>query len=143
MNARTLAVLLTAGRALFGIAMLIAPRRIAGAWIGDDVDRPGPQLLVRVVGARDLVLGAGGAVAVIRGENATNWVTMARCPDVLDAALTLASFRDLPAIRDGCSTMGLALGSASPASSFWRRSIRTGRGGADAAVVREASETMV
>ena len=79
MSARLLATLLTAGRAAFGIGLLFYPRRVARSWLGDDVDRPTTEMLVRAVGARDLVIGAGGVVSLLRGEPAAGLsVTFAR-----------------------------------------------------------------
>jgi len=96
MSARLLATLLTAGRAAFGIGLLFYPRRVARSWLGDEVDRPKTEMLVRAVGARDLVIGAGGVVSLLRGEPAATWLTAGVVADAADFVLTALNFSKLP-----------------------------------------------
>ena len=48
-----------AGRAAIGVALLAAPGPAAKRWLGDVSERPGAQVAISGVGARDLVLGLG------------------------------------------------------------------------------------
>ena len=96
MNAKIAAMLVAGGRAAFGVALIAAPRRIAHGWIGDDVERPPVELLVRSIGVRDLVLGAGGLLAVASGRPVRPWVQAGVVADLADAALTAKYFSKLP-----------------------------------------------
>src|SRR5688500_20280969 len=72
---RTLATLISMGRFLFGIAFIAEPKLMDRAWIGKQARLPGPQLLARAVGARDLALGLGGLEALTRNEgSARPWL---------------------------------------------------------------------
>ncbi len=96
MNAKIAAMLLAGGRAAFGAALIIAPRRVAHGWIGEDVERPPVELLVRSIGVRDLLLGAGGLLAVASGRPVRPWVQAGVVADLADAGLTTAYFSKLP-----------------------------------------------
>ena len=96
MNAKAAAVLLAGGRAAFGAALIVAPRRIAPGWIGDDIERPPVELLLRSIGARDLVLGAGGLLAAASGQSLRPWLRAGAAADGADALLTIAYFSKLP-----------------------------------------------
>jgi hypothetical protein len=111
METRTLAILMAAGRAAFGIALIAAPRKVAHGWIGDDVDRPPVELLVRALGARDLALGAGGVIAAASGQPVRPWLRAGIAADAADALLTAAYFSKLP--RQGAlGTVALAVAAA-------------------------------
>jgi hypothetical protein len=51
------------GRIAFGAGLLAAPERVAAGWLPGDAGRPGTQVAVRGLGARDIAL-AGAAAAV-------------------------------------------------------------------------------
>jgi hypothetical protein len=89
-------MLIAAGRVAFGAALMLAPRRVAHGWIGDDVDRAPVELLVRSVGARDLVVGAGAIVAAASGQPVRPWLRAGAIADAADALLTAAYFSKLP-----------------------------------------------
>jgi hypothetical protein len=95
-NTRTMAMTFAAGRVAFGAAMLLAPRKVAHGWIGDDVERPPVELLVRAVGARDLVLGGGALLALVSGQPAKGWLRAGVAADLADTALTGAYLGRLP-----------------------------------------------
>ncbi len=89
-------MLLAAGRAMFGAGLLFAPKKAAHGWIGAAVDEPAPQMLVRAVGVRDLVIGAGGVLAIARGQTARGWIEAGAVADVADFAITVAYWGKLP-----------------------------------------------
>jgi hypothetical protein len=70
-------------RALTGVAFLAAPRRPAEAWVGE-TSRP-VQYLVRSVGGRDLVIGAGVIAAVALDHPVWPWLTASIVGDLVDA----------------------------------------------------------
>jgi hypothetical protein len=101
-------MLFAAGRVAFGAGMILAPRRVAHAWIGDDADRPPVELLVRAVGARDIVIGAGAIAALAGNQPAKTWLRAGVAADLADAAITARYFSKLP--RQGAiATIALAI----------------------------------
>jgi hypothetical protein len=109
MRRSTQAIVFGAGRALVGIALLAAPGRITEAWVGAD-DAPA-DVLARCLGGRDLVIGAGLAVAAARGRDPGAWLAGGILADAIDGAATLAAGERIP--RNGrLGTAALAGGSA-------------------------------
>jgi hypothetical protein len=86
-----------------------AGSRTAG--IGDDVERPPVALLVRAVGARDIVVGSGALLALANGQPARTWLQAGIAADLADAAITAASLRSLPR-RGAIATMALTVAAA-------------------------------
>jgi hypothetical protein len=108
-NARLLARAIGAGRIGFGVALLVAPKRVAGPWLGSDARRAGTQVSTRALGARDLVLGAG---ALASGESELRaWVAAAALADLADFLATVTAGDALPA-RGRLMVGALAAGSA-------------------------------
>ena len=63
-SGQSLARGIAAGRLGFGVALLAAPERLTGPWLGRrDARRAGTVVAVRGLGARDLALGAGTLAA--------------------------------------------------------------------------------
>jgi hypothetical protein len=83
-------------RAAVGIALIVAPgapMRLSGQQEPDGAD----LLLMRTIGIRDLVLGAG-TVAAARSSDVRDirrWTATALASDSLDAAASLASARSI------------------------------------------------
>jgi hypothetical protein len=83
-------------RAAVGVALIVAPgapMRLSGQQEPTGAD----LLLMRTIGIRDLVLGAG-TVAAARSSDVTDvrrWTTTALASDSLDAAASLASIRSI------------------------------------------------
>lgn len=91
MDDRLIARLVAAGRVLFGIVCLVAPRQILRQW-GKDVSAP-VLWWIRAFGARDAVLGAGALAALNRPDPDVSWVVAGAIADTADAAVAIA-FRD-------------------------------------------------
>jgi hypothetical protein len=94
MDAAAFARASAVGRVGFGIGLLAAPRLLTRAWIGDDADRAGAQVLTRLLGVRDLVIGAGTLVA--DDPDRRRWLAAAVVADATDLTVTLAAGRALP-----------------------------------------------
>ena len=83
-------------RAAVGVALIVAPgapMRLSGQQEPTGAD----LLLMRTIGIRDLVLGAG-TVAAARSSDVRDvrrWTATALASDSLDAAVSLASFRSI------------------------------------------------
>jgi hypothetical protein len=94
---RILAVLISVGRSLVGVAFIAKPTLMERAWIGKQARLPGAQLLARAVGARDLVLGVGGVQAVAREDGSARlWLAAAGICDAVDFGATWAAGRAIP-----------------------------------------------
>ncbi len=115
MDARTLARLQAAGRVGLGAALVIAPGRVAGAWVGPLGRRRQAQVIAAGLGARDVGLGAGVLRALGEGRGARPWILAGVIADATDLAATLGGRRVLPplavagvsAIAGGSVAVGL------------------------------------
>ena len=96
--ARNAGLAISTGRAAFGVALMAAPGAIGEAWIGEPGRYERVALLTRSLGARDVALGAGGAVALARGDTDAARLLLAgqALSDVADFAGTLAARGRLP-----------------------------------------------
>jgi hypothetical protein len=107
---RILALLISLGRLVFGVAFIARPKLMERVWIGRQARIPGAQLLARAVGARDLVLGLGGMQALTRDDgSARPWLGAAALCDAVDFGATWAAGRTIPrrARRDVLVTAGV------------------------------------
>lgn len=95
---RKLAFIFTAARAAFGLTLMLRPKLIATGWIGnEDAGRPGPEMLVRTIGARDFILGLGGVLAVANGSRTRPWLEAGVLADLCDTIITTAYIGKTPA----------------------------------------------
>jgi len=94
---RILAAVISLSRFVIGIVFIAKPKIMDQAWIGKQAKLPGPQLLSRAVGARDLTLGAGGIQAVVRDDgSAQQWLAAAAVCDAVDFGATYTAGRGIP-----------------------------------------------
>ncbi|MBV9801822.1 MAG: hypothetical protein JO130_01465 [Solirubrobacterales bacterium] len=91
-NAHQAARIMAAGRVLIGATMLAAPDLVAAPWVGEDARTPGARVIVRALGARDAVLGAGTLAAGDRAE-VRRWLIASSASDAADFVATLAGPR--------------------------------------------------
>jgi hypothetical protein len=98
MAVRLLAGTLSLNRIAFGFAYLVAPARFGRSWIGRVAKHPAAQVFTRGHGARDVALGVGALVPLIRGneEAARPWMVGQALADGSDVAATLAAGKRLP-----------------------------------------------
>jgi peptide-methionine (R)-S-oxide reductase len=109
MRPASLAIAFGAGRVLFGVAMLAVPGQITRAWVG--VDGAPAAVLARCLGGRDIVIGAGLAVAAAHDRDPTAWLLGGVLADTIDGIATVTAGSDVP--RNGrIGTSALAGGSA-------------------------------
>lgn len=90
----TLARAIGAGRAGFGLALLAAPERFAGPWLGRDARRAGTGVAVRGLAARDLALGVGALTA--SPETLRAWVAAGVAGDLTDLVATVTAPDGVP-----------------------------------------------
>jgi hypothetical protein len=116
MDSRTAARVLTLGRVAFGVALMAAPTKATTGWIGDVARRPGAQVPIASLGARDIAIGAGGALAVLNGDGAVPWLLAGAVADLADLAGTLRH-------RDALPTTGVlgvsALAAGAAVAGLW------------------------
>lgn len=109
---RILAAVISLGRFIVGAVFIAKPKIMDQAWIGKQARLPGPQLLSRAVGARDLTLGLGGLQAAARNDgSAQQWLAAAAVCDAVDFGATYTAGRGIP--RSARTTvLGIAAGGA-------------------------------
>ena len=99
MQARDLAVGLSAGRIAIGVVSLLAPGLVGRAMMGPVGDSGATRVALRVVGARDVALGIGVLAALDRGTPVRGWLRASAVADGLDAVGSLLARRHLrPAV---------------------------------------------
>ncbi|MFL5843118.1 MAG: hypothetical protein ACJ762_00400 [Solirubrobacteraceae bacterium] len=97
MNPVGVAKAVSAGRLVFGVAMMAAPSKVMAGWVGEkEAQRPAFDLLTRSFGAREILLGFIGVhVSGTPGVGKRTIGTMALM-DLTDLAVTVAHRRNLP-----------------------------------------------
>lgn len=94
-----LITLLGGARVASGVAFIALSGPLGRLLIGKDADSAGAQLFIRAFGARDVLLGAGGLLAMGSLQPARPWLMACGLADAFDAAATVAGYRRLPAKR--------------------------------------------
>jgi len=110
MDLRRGALYLSRTRVGLGLVMMASPRVAFGPIYGPGAGEPTARALARMMGAREAVLGAGGAIAVGERRGSANWISMIAVADGVDAVVNLASRR--------LGWRGRVLGIAAAASSI-------------------------
>ena len=103
MDDRDTARMLAWSRIGVGCVLFLMPRMAASTWTGRQEPEFPTKMLVRGLGARDAILGAGLAAALETGRGASSWLQAGAVADASDALGTLSSAGDLGALR----TLGL------------------------------------
>lgn len=120
-----LAALIAVSRIATGAALLVAPRRVGVAWLGDAAALPGGQLAIRALGARDVALGAGALAALGDHARLRRWIGAAAACDLTDAAAALAT--PSTALPDGARSATVAMGGgAAVAGALVHRALPSG-----------------
>ena len=96
-QARDLALSNARGRMAIGAALVLAPRLAGPMWIGRAADSRAVNVLARGLGARDVALGLGTAVALDRGAPVRGWLEGAALADGVDLVSTLLAGDSIPA----------------------------------------------
>ena len=99
---------IAAGRVGLG-ALLLARPGIAGWFIGGETSTAAANVVTRVAGVRDVVIGVGTLRALwTEGEDATPWVVGSAVCDATDAAAHAVALDHLPRGRNLVTTAGAA-----------------------------------
>src|SRR4051794_2999310 len=91
MDLRRSALYIARSRVGLGLVMMASPRLAFGPIYGSGAGEPAAKALARMMGAREAVLGAGGAIAVGERRGSANWLSMIALADGIDAVVNLAS----------------------------------------------------
>ena len=108
MDSRSVARIQALGRVAIGGALIAAPAAVGAAWMGAPSRSPATRVALTAVGARDLAIGLGTALALGGGESARGWLIAGTLADAIDLAATLKFREDLP--RGGAVGVGLLAG---------------------------------
>jgi hypothetical protein len=127
---RDLALLNARIRMAVGASLVLAPRLIGPMWIGDGADRPVVRMMSRALGARDLALGLGTAVALDRGTPVRGWLEGTALSDGGDLLGTLLAGDSIPRAKPWSDALWWRGRSTSPPG--LSRPPRPGRPGTDA-----------
>jgi hypothetical protein len=93
MDLRQSALYISRSRVGLGLVMMASPRLAFGPIYGPGAGEPAAKALARMMGAREAVLGAGGAIAVGEQRGSANWISMIALADGIDALVNLSSRR--------------------------------------------------
>ena len=119
MTSKDLALLLARVRIGFGAAFVLFPGLTGRFWIGDDAKRRAAKVFIRGLGARDLAIGLGVAIALDRGAPVRGWLEAAALSDAVDLVATLLASGSIPdRARNG--TVLVAGGSAAAGAALAR-----------------------
>jgi peptide-methionine (R)-S-oxide reductase len=110
--ARTLAL----GRIAAGLGLIVMPRVVTAAWLGQHGLGTGATVLARAMGARDLVIGAGLLAALERGAPTRGWLSAGVVADATDLTATIAECDSVPAA--GMVSLAAAAGSGIALGAF-------------------------
>jgi hypothetical protein len=96
MDARSLARWQALGRLAFGGGLMVAPGRLAGAWVGGVADRREGQAIAIGLGARDVALALGALRALSVGYRVGDWLRAGMLADAADLLGTLRARAGIP-----------------------------------------------
>ena len=108
--ARIAACVLFGARIAYGAALIAAPARLARRWLGPPSSLPPTQVPLRGLGAREVLLHAGGLAAALSGAPVRPWVAASVAGDLSDIGASAAGRDGLP---DGAAAATLAVAGAS------------------------------
>jgi hypothetical protein len=109
MELRQQAAYIARSRVGLGIVTMLLPGATLTTVVGRAGNTPAGRAVLRLTGARDAVVGAGGSIAAGQGAGGADWLSMSALVDALDGVIMLAS----PGLPKRARVIGLAaLGSA-------------------------------
>jgi hypothetical protein len=108
---------------VLGVGLLAAPTRIGAGWLGELAERPAVGALLRLIGARDLVLGAIALHTIDHPEVGPRWQATCALVDGSDVLATVAARRDMPPA--GAAGTVLLAGIAAVVGGYCSRALRS------------------
>jgi hypothetical protein len=89
----------------YGAGLIAAPAPLARRWLGQGAERAPVQVPLRALGAREVVLHAGAALAAVRGGPLRPWLAASIAGDLTDIAWTAVGRRELPSGAVGATAV--------------------------------------
>jgi len=83
-------------RIAYGAGLMLTPDSLTKRWLGEGGRQPAAHVALRGLGAREVVLHAGGLLAALRGKPIRPWIAASLAGDVVDILATTASREGLP-----------------------------------------------
>ena len=120
MSARRGAIVLAAGRAALGVAVLLEPEKVTARWLGEHAANPAVRYLARSLGARDLALGILALATLDDPRLGPRAQAACAVVDSVDALATLAATSELP-VAGVVGTVAVAGAAAGAGFLFSRR----------------------
>jgi hypothetical protein len=109
MELRQQAAYTARARVGLGLGSLVLPGAAAVLGFGAGANTPGGRAVVRLLGARDAAMGAGGSISAGQGVGGADWLSMCALVDATDGIVMLLA----PGLPKRSRLIGLfALGSA-------------------------------
>ena len=107
-------------RAAIGAGLVVAPRFAGRLWAGEGAEAPTARMFARVIGVRDLVLGAALLKAARDGEDHRTLLALGVAADAADVAGALLTWQGLsrgrrvlvPAAAGAVAALGYLAGKA-------------------------------
>lgn len=96
MSPKNAAIALFASRIAYGLTLMLVPERITKRWLGEDRNTDAAKVALRGLGAREVVLHAGGLIAAQRGTPMRPWIGASIAGDLVDIVSTAAGRGGLP-----------------------------------------------
>jgi hypothetical protein len=93
MDLRRSCLYITRTRVGLGLAILASPRLALGSTYGAAAGVPEAAAIGRMLGAREVALGGGAAIATGEQRGSANWVSMIAVADGIDAVVNLSMRR--------------------------------------------------
>ena len=101
-------------RIAYGAGLMLTPDSLTKRWLGEGGRQPAAHVALRGLGARELVLHAGGLLAALRGKPIRPWIAASIAGDIVDILATTAGREGLP---EKAAPATLAVAGASALSS--------------------------
>lgn len=93
MDLRKFALYVARSRVGMGLVMMASPKVAFGPIYGAGASEPAAAAVIRMMGAREAVLGAGAAIAIGERNGGENWISMIAVADGIDALVNITSRR--------------------------------------------------
>jgi hypothetical protein len=93
---RSIAAGVLALRVAYGAALIANPERLTLRWLGPPAGHAPTQIPLRGLGAREVLLHAGGLAAAVGGGAVRPWLAASVAGDLTDIAATVAGRDALP-----------------------------------------------
>jgi hypothetical protein len=98
-------------RVAYGVALIVAPERLALRWLGPAAGEAPTQVALRGLGAREIVVHGAAIAAVIQNLPVRPFLAASAAGDLADIAATVGGHRGLPP-GAAPATLAVAGGSA-------------------------------